>query len=107
MTQVACCDGDEHLFDSWNVCCFFLKMALKVNISKWNEAAATLSFLDVHAHTHTQTAAESLLGVTLPTAIRETQCSLWGFTPPRCKCVCVCVCEKEREGWAGGNSLMV
>lgn len=55
MTQVACCDDDEHLFDSWNVCfVLFLKMALKVNISKWNEAAATLSFLDVHTHTHTE-----------------------------------------------------
>lgn len=41
----------------------------------------------------THTAAESLLSVTLPTAIRETQCSLWGFTPPG---VNVCVCECER-----------
>lgn len=49
----------------------FFKMALWTECFKvwWNQAAATLSF-QMSAHTHT--AAESLLSVTLPTAIRET-----------------------------------
>lgn len=39
------------------------------------------------------TAAEHLLSVTLPTVIRETLCSLWGFTPPG-----VAVCVRAGQG---------
>lgn len=53
-------------------------LGLKVNILKCRVIRQLPHSVCERLHT----TAESFLSVTLPTAIRETLCSLWGFTPP-------------------------